>query len=86
MNTKPSSCAPDWVSCPATLCAIELTFTSTQAAFSDFSAYFVLTEESLAALNENLAEKVTMERFRPNIVITGSPAAFDEVGYGHTGE
>ncbi|KAK7104454.1 hypothetical protein V1264_019171 [Littorina saxatilis] len=53
-----------------------------QAAFSDFSAYFVLTEESLAALNENLAEKVTMERFRPNIVITGSPAAFDEDDWG----
>ncbi|XP_076463489.1 mitochondrial amidoxime-reducing component 1-like [Babylonia areolata] len=48
-----------------------------QAAFSDWGAYLVVTEESLAAVNEELEEKVTIDSFRPNIVIAGSPA-FDE--------
>ncbi|KAL8561122.1 hypothetical protein ACOMHN_033705 [Nucella lapillus] len=49
-----------------------------QAAFSDWSAYLLTTEQSLAAVNEELAEKVTMERFRPNIVISGSPAFHED--------
>ncbi|KAK7493409.1 hypothetical protein BaRGS_00015309 [Batillaria attramentaria] len=48
-----------------------------ETAFSDFSSYLVTTEESLAAVNERLKEPVVMRRFRPNIVVSGSPA-FDE--------
>lgn len=48
-----------------------------EAAFSDFSSYLITTEESLGAVNERLKDPVTMTRFRPNIVIQGSPA-FDE--------
>jgi uncharacterized protein YcbX len=40
--------------------------------FADGYPYLLATEASLTALNAQLAEPVTMERFRPNLVITGS--------------
>lgn len=55
-------------------------------AFSDGFPFLITVEESLALLNQNLlekgAEKVPMQRFRPNIVIKGMDAfAEDEVEY-----
>lgn len=42
--------------------------------FADGYPYLLATEASLEALNEQLTEPVTMERFRPNLVIAGSTA------------
>lgn len=47
-------------------------------AFADAYPYLVTSESSLAALNHELAScgarSVTMDRFRPNIVVSGMPA------------
>ncbi|XP_041351133.1 uncharacterized protein LOC121370098 [Gigantopelta aegis] len=40
-----------------------------QAAFSDFGSYLILSEDSVAALNERLERQVTMSNFRPSIVV-----------------
>jgi uncharacterized protein YcbX len=42
--------------------------------FADAFPYLLANESSLAALNRELAEPVTMQRFRPNFVIAGVPA------------
>lgn len=52
-------------------------FPGDQSAFSDWCSYLLTTEESLAAVNKKLKEPVSMQRFRPNIVVSGS-SAFDE--------
>ncbi|CAL4248573.1 unnamed protein product, partial [Meganyctiphanes norvegica] len=46
------------------------------AYFADTSPYHIANENSLTDLNSRLeeAEAVTMQSFRPNIVITGPPA------------
>ena len=49
--------------------------------FADGYAYLVVSEASLADLNARLARPVPMDRFRPNIVVTGTPA-FAEDGWG----
>lgn len=49
-----------------------------QSVFSDYCGYLVATEESLAFVNDHLKSPVPMKRFRPSIVISGSPS-FDEV-------
>jgi uncharacterized protein YcbX len=41
---------------------------------SDGYPFLVLSEASLAWLNERLSEPVTIDRFRPNIVVTGCPS------------
>ncbi|MEM6528189.1 MAG: MOSC N-terminal beta barrel domain-containing protein, partial [Chloroflexota bacterium] len=50
--------------------------------FADGYPMLVVTEESLADLNRRLAERgkqpVPMARFRPNVVVTGAAAPFDE--------
>ena len=46
--------------------------------FADDFPLLITTVESLAALNHELASPITMARFRPNLVITGAPAAFVE--------
>lgn len=48
-----------------------------QSVFSDYCGYLVATEESLAFVNDHLKSPVPMKRFRPSIVISGSPS-FDE--------
>ena len=40
----------------------------------------IASEASLAAVNEELPSPVTMERFRPNVVVCGS-AGFEEVSF-----
>ncbi len=50
--------------------------------FSDAVPFLVVSEASLADLNDRLIaqgeEPVPMNRFRPNIVVAGAPAAFTE--------
>ena len=55
-------------------------FFLTKASFGNFSPYMIATEQSLVALNEELPSPVTMERFRPNVVVDGLEA-FDEVSF-----
>ena len=45
--------------------------------YADGYAHLVVSEASLAALNARLARPVTMDRFRPNIVLAGT-GAFEE--------
>ena len=49
-----------------------------QVSFGDFAPYLILAEDSLAAVNKELPSPVTMERFRPNVVVSGMKA-FEEV-------
>jgi hypothetical protein len=42
--------------------------------FADAYPFLLLSEESLAELNRRLAAPLPMNRFRPNLVIRGSPA------------
>ncbi|MCJ1308922.1 hypothetical protein MMC25_002577 [Agyrium rufum] len=48
--------------------------------FADIAAYLVVTEESLANVSGRLSDglEADMSKFRPNIVVSGSPAAWDE--------
>lgn len=49
--------------------------------FADGFPYLLTNESSLDALNRELAEPVTMQRFRPNLVVRGLPAyAEDQTG------
>lgn len=47
---------------------------SAQTGFADAYPVLLTTTGSLDALNEQLATPIGMERFRPNVVVTGSPA------------
>lgn len=49
----------------------------TRVSFTDTSAVLVASEESLADLNARLPEPLGIERFRPNVVVSGAPP-FDE--------
>lgn len=53
-------------------------FSLTKASFGNFSPFMITTEQSLVALNGVLPSPVTMERFRPNVVVDGLKA-YDEV-------
>ena len=53
-------------------------FSLTKASFGNFSPFMITTEQSLVALNGVLPSQVTMERFRPNVVVD-SLKAYDEV-------
>jgi len=46
--------------------------------FADGYPYLLASEESLAKLNNQLAEPVPMDRFRPNLVVRGLPEADGE--------
>ena len=50
-----------------------------QLTFADFAPYLITTEASLPALNKELPTPITMERFRPNIVISGTEKPWVEV-------
>lgn len=53
--------------------------TGDQVGFADGFPLLLITQASLDALNQRLAEKVDMRRFRPNLVIEGSePHAEDD--------
>ena len=52
----------------------ELNPAGTLVSFADGYPYLLATEESLAKLNQQLAEPVPMNRFRPNLVVRGAPA------------
>ncbi|XP_046381838.1 mitochondrial amidoxime-reducing component 1-like isoform X1 [Haliotis rufescens] len=43
-----------------------------QAAYSDFCAYLLMSETSQAAVNEQLQEPLSLQSFRPTIVVKGS--------------
>ena len=48
--------------------------------FSDIAPYLVVTEESLRDVSTRLADGIDMDvtKFRPNIVVSGASAAYDE--------
>ncbi|KAL9127633.1 MAG: hypothetical protein Q9217_003524 [Psora testacea] len=52
--------------------------------FADVAAYLVVTEESLNDVSSRLADGLGMDvtKFRPNIVVSGSQAAWDEDYWG----
>lgn len=52
--------------------------------FADCAAYLVVTEESLRDVSARLpeGEEMDMTKFRPNIVLVGSPTAWDEDFWG----
>jgi uncharacterized protein YcbX len=52
----------------------ELNPAGTLVSFADGYPYLLATEESLAKLNDQLDEPVPMNRFRPNLVVSGAPA------------
>lgn len=55
--------------------------------FADGYPFLLISEASLADLNARLAEPITMERFRPNIVVSGTePFAEDEFAAVRLGE
>ncbi len=47
-------------------------------AFADAFPLLVVSEESLADLNQRLEEPLPMDRFRPNLVVRGCPAPYAE--------
>ena len=53
-----------------------------RVSFADGFPYLVISQASLDELNARLAEPITMRRFRPNFVITGT-APFAEDGWKH---
>ena len=57
----------------------ELNPAGTLVSFADGYPYLLASEESLAKLNDQLAEPVPMNRFRPNLVVRGLAAADDEM-------
>ncbi|RYY17192.1 MAG: MOSC domain-containing protein [Cytophagaceae bacterium] len=52
----------------------ELNPAGTLVSFADGYPYLLVSEESLAKLNDQLAEPVPMDRFRPNLVVRGLAA------------
>lgn len=52
--------------------------------FTDVAAYLVVTEESLKDVSSRLpdGEEMDITKFRPNIVLSGLPAAYDEDFWG----
>ena len=46
--------------------------------FGNFAPYMIANGASLVAVNDELPLPITMERFRPNIVVTGL-GRFEEV-------
>jgi uncharacterized protein YcbX len=57
----------------------ELNPAGTLVSFADGYPYLLASEESLAKLNDKLAEPVPMNRFRPNLVVRGLEAADAEM-------
>ena len=51
-----------------------------RVSFADAFPFLLISEESLADLNERLAEPLPMNRFRPNLVVAGAEP-FDEDGW-----
>ena len=49
-----------------------------EVSFADECPLLLTTEASLADLNVRAPIEVTMERFRPNLVVRGAPAPYDE--------
>ena len=54
-----------------------------KVSFADAAPYMMATEGTLERVNNDLKSPVTIDRFRPNIVISG-PAAFGEVFFIYT--
>jgi uncharacterized protein YcbX len=58
--------------------------TPSRITFADCAAYLVVTEESLADVSSRLEEEGPMDitKFRPNIVLSGAPEAWEEDFWG----
>jgi len=56
-----------------------------QTRFTDSQAYLVVTEESLKDLNSRLKSPIGYERFRSNILLSGSKEPFAEDRWQHLG-
>lgn len=54
-----------------------------KVSFADAAPYMMATEGTLERVNKDLKSPVTIDRFRPNIVISG-PEAFGEVFFIYT--
>ena len=54
-----------------------------KVSFADAAPYMMATEGTLERVNNDLKSPVTIDRFRPNIVISG-PEAFGEVFFIYT--
>lgn len=85
-NQKPST-AGSWLSSITKSIPAVLRGTSEEEegiTFVDCAAYLVVTEESLKDVSSRLpeGEEMDMTKFRPNIVLTGSPTAWDEDFWG----
>lgn len=59
---------------------VEAPYTQERVSLADGFPLLVMTQASLDLLNQKLAEPVTINRFRPNLVIAGS-AAHEEDGW-----
>lgn len=59
---------PDW-----SVRLIDPAYAVGEVSLADGYPYLLVSEASLAELNRRLAAPLTMDRFRPNIVVTGSP-------------
>lgn len=46
--------------------------------FADGMPYLIIGQSSLNDLNSKVSEKITMDRFRPNVVFSGGPAFFED--------
>jgi uncharacterized protein YcbX len=49
-----------------------------EVSFADAYPFLIISEASLADLNQRLPQPIPMDRFRPNIVIGGKPGAYAE--------
>lgn len=55
----------------------------TQVVYADGAPLLVVTEESLEALSDRAGMDIEVQRFRPNVVLKGAPAAFEERHWTH---
>lgn len=64
-------------------CQSLLYFFFPKVSFADAAPYMMATDGTLERVNKDLKSPVTIDRFRPNIVISG-PEAFGEVFFIYT--
>lgn len=55
-----------------------LLFLPLQSLYADFTAYMLMTTESIADLQSRGVPEVAVEDFRPNIVVEGVQKPYDE--------
>lgn len=55
-----------------------LLFLPLQCMYADFTAYTLMTAESVADLQSRGTPKIAVEDFRPNFVVEGTQRSYDE--------